>query len=630
MIRMRNSRGAAANSAQASTRVAATEGMSSPTPSEVAAAPHATPATVTPTAVQDVATATNQDQPPQIAWDTETLSAATSDRLKQLVRLPREHAGKEEQLVVELATEDVAAGSLRPTDLQESYRDEAIAIFTRPPDAKSVKVTGRSPLCAELSSLAKPLKDVSNYQLAVKVVRVNIEPTSATTMALFQASGQTSQGFLQQDATLHCKWSLDGPGKPPLLTEIESETFRETITRPQTGTLFADCTEAALGDNACFREDIVYGSLHWRKQLPKRFNPSELGYHGIAVGDVNGDGLDDIYLCSPAGLPNRLFTQNTDGTVTDMAAEAGVDWLDGSRAVLLVDLDNDDDQDLVLVTKTHTMFMSNDGQGRFELRNALPAPRMRTSISAVDYDGDSDLDIYMCRYGLYMVAEVDPANFSDAQFALGIPNPVFDANNGDPNSLLRNDGEFQFTDVTVETGMDEKNRRYSFAAAWEDYDNDGDQDVYIANDFGRNNLYRNDDGIFKEVATEAGVEDLGAGMGVTWGDFNNDGLMDLYVSNMFSSAGNRIGLQPDYQDYLVSTKGDQRGNEEMQNAKRAMKGNTLFQNLGDGTFRDVTDQADVSMALWSWGGMFVDINNDTRQDLVIPNGNLTNDDTKDL
>ena len=91
------------------------------------------------------------------------------------------------------------------------------------------------------------------------------------------------------------------------------------------------------------------------------------------------------------------------------------------------------------------------------------------------------------------------------------------------------------------SGIDENNRRFSRSACWEDYDNDGDQDLYVANDFGRNNLYRNDGGHFDRRCRLAGdVEDSAAGMSAAWGDFNRDGNMDIYVANMFSSAGSRI------------------------------------------------------------------------------------------
>src|SRR5258708_20094642 len=81
---------------------------------------------------------------------------------------------------------------------------------------------------------------------------------------------------------------------------------------------------------------------------------------------------------------------------------------------------------------------------------------------------------------------------------------------------------------------------------WEDLEKDGWMDLYVANDFGRHNLYRNDHGHFTDVAAAAGVEDIGAGMSVSWGDFNRDGLMDLYVANMFSSARSRIAYQPKF------------------------------------------------------------------------------------
>ena len=168
----------------------------------------------------------------------------------------------------------------------------------------------------------------------------------------------------------------------------------------------------------------------------------------------------------------------------------------------------------------------------------------------------------------------------------------------------------------------ENNRRFSYASAWEDYDNDGDLDLYVANDFGRNNLYRNDGGKFKDVAPTAGVEDLSAGMSVTWTDYNNDGWMDIYVSNMFSSAGNRIAFQREFQsDADGSTKGL---------FQRHARGNTLFENAKDGTFRDVSLEANVTLGRWAWGSRFVDINNDGWQDILVANGFLTQSNPDDL
>ena len=92
--------------------------------------------------------------------------------------------------------------------------------------------------------------------------------------------------------------------------------------------------------------------------------------------------------------------------------------------------------------------------------------------------------------------------------------------------------------------MNADNDRYSFACAWGDYNSDGGPDLYVANDFGRNNLYRNNgDGKFTVVSAEAGVEEVGAGMSASWFDFDNDGKQDVYVSNMWASAGIRVSEQ---------------------------------------------------------------------------------------
>jgi len=205
--------------------------------------------------------------------------------------------------------------------------------------------------------------------------------------------------------------------------------------------------------------------------------------------------------------------------------------------------------------------------------------------------------------------------------AMGEPMPYHDATNGGRNILLQNHGDWNFEEVTKQVGLDENNTRFSFAASWEDYDNDGDLDLYVANDYGRNNFYRNDKGHFTDVAAELGIEDMSAGMSVSWADYNNDGWMDLYASNMFSAAGNRITYQRQFKS------GEDQGVREQ--FQRHARGNTLFQNV-DGKFRDVTMQSGVNMGRWAWGSRFVDFNNDGREDIIVANGFITTEDTGDL
>jgi len=292
--------------------------------------------------------------------------------------------------------------------------------------------------------------------------------------------------------------------------------------------------------------------------------------------------------------------------------------LDDTSMSLFADVDNDGDQDLILISSEPILFR-NTGGGEFAIdREAglrLPADRggMFTGAALADYDLDGDLDLYVCSY-----------NFWQAGSDYSSPTPYYDATNGPPNLLFRNQGDGTFEEVTEAAGLMANNDRFSFTPAWGDYDDDGDPDLYVANDFGRNNLYRNNgDGTFNDVAAEAGVEDLAAGMSVAWGDYDNDGDLDLYVANMWSSAGQRLTFADQFADVADS-------DEVRRKFQRQARGNSLLRNNGDGTFADVSDEAGVTMGRWGWGADFVDLDNDGLLDLFLQNGYLTGERLDDL
>ena len=322
---------------------------------------------------------------------------------------------------------------------------------------------------------------------------------------------------------------------------------------------------------------------------------------------MNGDGLDDLYVCETGGLPNRLLVQQPDGSVRDVSAQSGVDYVEPTHSALLVDLDGDADQDLIAACGNYLLLLDNDGSGRFTRRLLTGTGSMIRSVAAADYDLDGALDIYLCGYSSRQATRDG--------VGLGRPLPYHDANNGSPNYLFRNQGNWRFQDVTAAVGLHANNRRFSYAASWEDYDLDGDADLYVANDFGRNNLYRNDGGTFVDVAAAAGVEDVAAGMSVSWGDYNRDGRLDLYVGNMFSSAGRRIAYQRRFKE-------GERDSIRKQYQRHA-RGNSLFENAGDGTFRDVSARAAVTRGRWAWSSRFVDLNNDGWEDILVANGMIT-------
>lgn len=551
-------------------------------------------------------------------WVTEVINDATGIQFKQMNKAM--HAGNRalQEHLADMINDGFSGDALRPAPQPLSFDDGTLKVWrhqrNQPSDAPKA-FQNQSGFTQALIQLTSPINasDTSpflHFDMHFKTVRVVVNQVTSTTVVIVESHGHGNGVTLQQHATWECTWvQTKKPGGLPLLTELKVLDFEE-VTSPHRNTpWFADCTASVMGWTPDSEDPLLRGIDHWRKHLDWRFTLDVTGPHGLAVGDVNGDGLEDLYVCEPGGLPNRLLMQNKDGTVRDASAEAGVDYLEPTASALLVDLDNDLDLDLVMASGRHVLFFANDGTGHFERRTQFSSNSIIRSLSAIDYDVDGLLDIYLCGY----------YDRSGDRLGLGRPMPYHDANNGVQNFLLRN-RQWEFEDVTTETGLNQNNQRFSYAASWEDFDNDGDPDLYVANDFGRNNLYRNDGGHFTDIAAQAGVEDLSAGMSVSWGDFNRDGWMDLYVGNMFSSAGNRIAFQRRYRD-----------GQDASGFQRHARGNSLFSNQGDGTFLDVSEEAGVTLGRWAWSSNFVDFNNDGWEDLLVANGMVTGTpDTGDL
>lgn len=544
-------------------------------------------------------------------WDSEAVSQATNAQYKALAKLLEKTGGPSEAELDQFVVDDFVCDALLAADSSKMYSDGVIRVLRKTKNATdAAKFHGAKGLYAAIQQLLGPLGSDRPRQVKFKQFRIRPEGEQTQTTAFFHAFAETPKGPIEINATWLCWWRHRDERLQ--LARIDVAEFEQTSADLDSPTLFSDCTEAVAGDSAAFRERLLFDVATWRQRLPANLNLQYHGHIGLAVGDVNGDGLDDVYLCQPGGLPNALFLHQPDGTVKEAAADAGVDILNYTRGALFVDLDNDGDQDLILTVIDQLTFYANDGRGRFTAKAELPFIRGAYSISAADYDGDRDLDVYVCRH---RADGHDKGEFP-------VPYPYYEANNGGPNFFLRNDGEWQFTDATADVGLDVDNSRFSFASSWEDFDNDGDLDLYVANDFGHNALYRNEGGKFVSVAEEIGLEDAAFGMSVSWGDYNRDGLMDLYVGNMFSAAGNRITFQDQFRP--------ESRDESRKMYQRTARGNSLFKNLGDGTFQDVSVDARVTQGRWSWASLFADINNDGWEDLMVTNGFVTGDTIDDL
>jgi len=530
-------------------------------------------------------------------WETEAVHEILAKRLEELAAALARSGSAD---LSEFATRDCrveAQSEWRPAGEGGAF---VVTRASGPTSAREAR--GAAGLAGGFRDLLALVPAAPSRRVDTKIVGIETSPGAATTRVLLHASGESPAIAAQVNALLRCEWAFsEGPPRIRSLAIEEAEAVRG-------GGRFEDRTAAVLGALPSFREQLLPGVDHWAARIPAHLGVSILGHEGLAIGDVDGDGQDDLYVCQPGGLPNRLYVRRPDGTAEDRSREAGVDFLDAGRSALLVDLDGDADADLAVVAGASLLLLENDGTGRFSVRAALPA-LAASSLAAADVEGDGDLDLYACSYWA-----------PDARDRT--PFPYHDANNGSPNTLFRNEGSFRFADATAETGLDENNRRFSLAAAFEDFDDDGDPDLYVANDYGRNNLYRNEGGRFRDVAAEAGVEDVAAGMGVAWADVDGDGAMDLHVSNMFSSAGSRVTTQARFKP-------------EADEATRALyrrhaRGNSLFRNLGGGRFADASVEAGITAARWAWGCVFADFDRDGREDLFVANGYVTNEDPHDL
>jgi hypothetical protein len=313
------------------------------------------------------------------------------------------------------------------------------------------------------------------------------------------------------------------------------------------------------------------------------------GGSAVAVGDYDNDGYEDLFITdSEAGKPNHLFHNNQDGTFTDVAQEAGVaggnDALDIVSDAIWFDYDNDGLPDLLVARFGTPILYHNEGHGKFRDVTAgagLNKFGNTIAVIAFDYDNDGNLDLLFGNY-------FRPVNLLDLKDPHVLPNNLDGATNGGGITLWHNTGRGTFEDVTDKAGLG-KVTGWTLDVGHGDFTNNGLQDIYLACDFGTDHFFLNNgDGTFREVTEKATGWDTKKGMNVDVADYNNDGWLDIYVTNI-------------YDDYMKEC---------------AM----LWQNMGDGTFTDVSQDVGVCDTGWGWAAKFADFDNDGWQDLFVVNG----------
>ena len=324
---------------------------------------------------------------------------------------------------------------------------------------------------------------------------------------------------------------------------------------------------------------------------------------GAAFFDYDNDGDLDIYLLNGAPLPgydpqekltNVLYRNNGDGTFTDVTEIAGVGDTGYGMGCAIADYDNDGDQDLYVTNFRANVFYRNNGDGTFTditQEAGVGDTLWSTSCTFVDYDNDGFLDLYVDSYVDYSFAKDKKCTHRGIR---SYCDP--DEYPGIPDVLYHNDGDGTFTNVTKSAGVYNPLGK-GLGVVCGDYDNDGDQDIYVANDGVQNFLYQNNgDGTFTDVSLFSGVgfNENGkaeAGMGTDFGDYNNDGLLDIIVFNF------------------------------------SLETCTLYRNNGGtpATFSDVTISAGLAAPTFKtlgFGTNFFDYDNDGDQDIFVANGHV--------
>ena len=373
---------------------------------------------------------------------------------------------------------------------------------------------------------------------------------------------------------------------------------------------------------------------------------------GVAIGDVDGDGRADVFLGRTSGC-SALFRNLGGWRFEEIAQRAGVGACGRhTTGVAFADIDGDSDLDLLLLATTgpNAVFV-NDGTGHFAERRDLgldSAGHGGTTLAMADVDGDARLDLYVATYKAYNLDDsIPPQQRAFNQMVRQVGSNRYEVTpefrdyyklvlrhdmgglrlsaRGDPDQFYINRGGL-FERVALTSGrfrdaggkrLTEEPESWGLGAKFADLNGDGAPDLYVANDFeDTDQLWFNDGrGNFRLAPWTAQRQASNSAMGVDVADVNGDGLPDLFVVDMLSDDTHRLKTEIPTHTAFPKRPGDVTMPLQQQR-------NTLFVNRGDGTFTEVSAFAGVQASGWSWSTMFLDVDLDGWQDILVANGHL--------
>ncbi len=338
---------------------------------------------------------------------------------------------------------------------------------------------------------------------------------------------------------------------------------------------------------------------------------------GVSIGDINNDGLDDLYFTGNL-VPNKLYLNKGNFQFEDISVKAGVAgdqrWYTGST---MADVNNDGFLDIYVGVSQYTdqsanqLFINNKDGTFSEKAQDYGLADQSTSIQSTffDYDNDGYLDVFVANYPIV------PVSMGNQYYHQKMMMNHFE----DSGHLYRNNGDQTFTDVTTTAGLQKFGLSLGIIAT--DFNNDGFKDLYVSNDFNVPDYFykNNGDGTFSEISKQSTRHTSMFGMGIDSGDLNNDGLIDFLQVDMTAedykrSKTNMASMSPETFYEAVDLGFN---HQYMQNALQLNNG---INSNGIPVFSDISRFASMSNTDWSWGALFADFDNDGFKDVFVSNG----------
>ena len=407
-------------------------------------------------------------------------------------------------------------------------------------------------------------------------------------------------GLVPLAATLAVLCALAALG-PKLLSQMASGNAKDQPVRPLPAGMKAPQVDFRdVAERAGLTAKVISG------EIDQTYIVENTGT-GVAIFDYDNDGLPDIFLLQGDRLHNpgppltpHLYHNLGGLRFEDVTAKAGIGHLGWSQGVCAGDADNEGRVDLFIGQWGHNVFLHNMGDGTFRdetKQRGLDRPESRwsTGCAFIDYDRDGYLDLVVANYVDFKAQETPAPRDKSGCNWKGMPVPCGPRGlKGETMTLYHNDGHGHFIDVTKQAGVETAREYYGFTVLTGDFDDDGWPDFYVTCDSTPSLFFHNKhDGTFEETGLVSGlaVNEDGreqAGMGATAADYDGDGRLDIFKTNFSSDT------------------------------------NTLYRNLGNGTFDDVTSAAGLAVHTQyvKWGTAFLDFDNDGWKDLFIADGHV--------